>query len=310
MRTLRASPSLVHHDLLVLGGETRPSGIYWLRLFEREGSHVAIVTEVPGNPGQSVTNATDRLMSVIESEFKVSPQRVAFYEVWPCGSPIRAPHVARITFRSETRWADSSWSAIRRSVGASVPALPVHAELYARVLKRGGGVFEERFRQIFEAIPSARLPPPHNPAQCAHGARMLAIAEDSSGDKGWSERTQRRAGRAFLQTLTPADMAACRYHAADWKAIVEQAIDIIATLGRQDEDAHVQAAMKAALPEVERAWLVSLFRDPVRIHPRGFTNGQHRACAMRFSGADKAIVVRRDQRLGTVCTDWTYEGGG
>jgi hypothetical protein len=55
-------------------------------------------------------------------------------------------------------------------------------------------------------------------------------------------------------------------------------------------------------------WLESLFRDPVFIGGGSYTNGQHRGCALRFSGAERAAVVVGYEFLDEFSTDWQYEG--
>ena len=39
-------------------------------------------------------------------------------------------------------------------------------------------------------------------------------------------------------------------------------------------------------------------------------NGQHRGCALRFSGVERAVIHVSDELLGKECIDWTYEGDG
>ena len=64
------------------------------------------------------------------------------------------------------------------------------------------------------------------------------------------------------------------------------------------------------MAKIERGWLCSLFDDPVFIGGGSYTNGQHRGCALRFSGAERAAINTRDESLGMVCDDWVYGGDG
>jgi hypothetical protein len=64
------------------------------------------------------------------------------------------------------------------------------------------------------------------------------------------------------------------------------------------------------LPTGDLRWLLSLFDNPINIEGGSYANGQHRGCALRFSGAERAAVVTGSEVLGHVCTDWTYLGDG
>lgn len=77
---------LIHHDLITvpLGGRQR--GIYWLRLYRSGRDHVAVVTEVPGNPSLSATNAIEEIARWIEDEFGVATGVLTIYVIWPRGS--------------------------------------------------------------------------------------------------------------------------------------------------------------------------------------------------------------------------------
>ncbi len=53
--------SLEHHGLIEVPLAGRPAGIYWLRFYRGTPRSVALLTEVPGNPSLSVTNAMSRV---------------------------------------------------------------------------------------------------------------------------------------------------------------------------------------------------------------------------------------------------------
>lgn len=77
-------------------------------------------------------------------------------------------------------------------------------------------MWDNAFRRVFEALPVAELPLPHNPAACAHHARFDQILNGLPDTDDWAERDM-EAGRLFLETLTPEDLARCRYHRCiDW----------------------------------------------------------------------------------------------
>lgn len=307
------SSRLVHHDLITVPLGHRRPGIFWLRLYHGDQGHLAVVTEVPGNPSSSVTNAISQIAYHIETSFHLDPDRLALYEIWPSGSPTGdQPTIHLVRFGQGPAWQDATRDEIEALIGGSLPELPAHAELYQRVIALGGGVTTEIIRPLFEALPVEQLPPPHNPSRCPHIDRFRHIADTQDGPdaQGRGLEDDLQAGSAFLTTLTPDDHRHCPYHDADWKAIADVSVRIIETLGRRDPDDYASAARDAPLRGRDRGWLVSLFSDPIYIGGGAYTNGQHRGCALRFSGAKRAAIATDDEILGEECTDWTYDGGG
>jgi hypothetical protein len=300
---------LTHHDVIALKDGERLSGLYWLRLFGGKRT-VAVVTEIPGNPGQSITNAMEHIVAHLGDSMGVRLKALRLFEVWPRGSPAaERTRVHEVTLGRELRWVRSSHAAIRWLIGRPLPKLPDHARLYARVLELGGGNVEEQLRERFEPLNVEKLPPPHNPSLCALHDRFVEIsARTPDADRSWD--AARVAGLEFIRSLTPADRARCAYHAADWRSIADESVRIIERLGPRDRSDYARAARRSRLSKRERDWLERLFDDPVFVHDRGFSNGQHRGCALRFSGAARAAVVTGYEHLGAVCTDWTYTGGG
>ena len=163
---------------------------------------------------------------------------------------------------------------------------------------------------MFAAIPVEELPPPHNPSRCKHLARFRRLV-DLMHERGLSaEEATEAAGGEFLASLTPEDLGVCRFHRARWDLIASESVRIVDSLGRRDPEDYVAEARRSTLPARERRWLESLFRDPIDIAGGGYTDGQHRSCALRFSGAQQAAVVTGDELLGEESTDWKYEGDG
>jgi hypothetical protein len=78
----------VHHGLIVVpNGGPRP-GIYWLRLFRSDTpAAVAVVTEVPGNRGMTMTNDARRIWAFLTERFALKPQAPTMYQIWPRGGP-------------------------------------------------------------------------------------------------------------------------------------------------------------------------------------------------------------------------------
>jgi len=126
----------------------------------------------------------------------------------------------------------------------------------------------------------------------------------------WTHHDSLRVGQEFLAAITPDDIAACHYHRANWQAIAKESVRIIAALEHQDAWAYRDAAQRSHLPGSDRWWLVSLFDDPIKIGGGSYSDGQHRGCALRFSGAAQAAVVVRSELIGRRNTDWHYDGDG
>jgi hypothetical protein len=142
----------------------------------------------------------------------------------------------------------------------------------------------------FRLIPVRDLPYPHFPSQCAFAALFDERAEDRQAGRG---------GRKFVRRLRwmrRRRRAACRYHQADWRAIAAAAEAIVRTQGPRPRQV-LRAVEESGLGRVERDWLWSLFVDPIAVPPvmdegdtYGYVNGQHRGCALRFSGYPRAVV--------------------
>ncbi|MGA3058428.1 MAG: hypothetical protein ABSE70_10410 [Candidatus Limnocylindrales bacterium] len=301
--------SLVHHGLITVPIGSGEPGIYWLRLYVGASDHIAVVTEVPGNGSFSVMNGTEQIVSFVAAQHDLSPEALTLFEVWPSGSFQAGTLVHRVLAGPELAWIESSRSEIEALIGAALPELPSHQDLWAQVAARRH-VMDEQWRPVFEAVAVADLPPPHGPFKCQHRDRFDQLRRQTQvGAESWHE-ADLAAGRRFLATLTPADLQACRYHRADWKAIADESVRIIESLGRRDREEYDAEAKRSTLPGEDRRWLVTLFAEPIFIGGGAYINGQHRGCALRFSGADRAAVVTGDESLGEELPDWIYEGNG
>lgn len=303
---------LEYHGLISVPERGKPV-ICWLRLFDDPGAnphHVAIVTDVPGNPGRSIANGHEAIQQVLVDRFGVKLASLAFYQVWPAGRMQDGALWSKIDRAGHAEDPDVSRAHVERLVGQDLPDLPEHAELYRQVLAFGGGVWQEEFQRVFEALPVQELPPPHNPSECAQRERFERILAEMPANDGPMQRDL-EAGKAFLASLTPGDLARCRYHRADWRAVAEESVHILEACGdRAETGEYLDAASRSSLPKTEKGWLSSLFADAVFIGGGSYTNGQHRGCALRFSGADRAAIHTHDESLGMRCVDWVYKGGG
>jgi hypothetical protein len=291
----------------------RPAVICWLRLFHKEEQaspeFVAVLTEVPGNPGGSISNQHEFVADHLKRDFGVEFGSLTLFHVWPTDL-LDSPSWTENDPNTATQIRSTTRADVEQLVGNRLPDLPSHEDLYPRIGEMGGGIWEEHFRPLFQAFPLAQLPPPHNPSGCEHIARfriMRAAAEEQFDDQ---EAIERVAGQEFLGSLSPEDRAACWRHDGNWKTIADASAAILDRLGRCDPIDYVVAAEALHLAEREEWWLTSLFDDPILIGGDGFTNGQHRACALRFSGAERAAIHVADESLGLECIDWTFVDEG
>jgi len=303
--------SLLHNGLIKAPCWGGPA-ICWLRHYRQPGASpesVVVLTEVPGNPGRSIGNAHENLTVFLENEFGVRLDSLALFHVWPADFS-DPPTWTAIDPQNGEATEDTTRAAVERIVGEALSDLPAHDVLYAGVLALGGGNWQEHIRPLFEAFPVDQLPVPHNPAGCAHIDRFRRIRASVAPELDRSEADQ-LVGRRFLESLSDADRARCWRHDADWSSIANASVEILNRLGRCDPEEYADAAESMGLEDQDERWLVSLFADPIFIGGGGYTNGQHRACALRFSGAARAAIAIDDEVLGKVCTDWwTYTDGG
>jgi hypothetical protein len=286
--------------------------IYWLRLYRlSESRHMGLLTEVPGNPGMSVINASSLLNRDVAQAFAIRERDLDIFVILPrlrrADGPIEAATYSQAPGSSRTEWRETSRRRIEALVGP-LPQLPPHSGLFSAVLARGGRKHEWD-REIFEAVPVSSLPPFHAPYQCAHSARfksMLHDADDHSRDEAL------RAGQRFIASLTDRDRAICKYHQGDWAAIANASADIVARVDGRKPGAYLGAAEAVRLPKRDKMWLLSLFWDPLLLSQdrKEYTNGQHRGCALRFSGAEKAAVIVDFETIVDDHADWTYLGDG
>lgn len=300
-----AAPERIHHDLFTLAPSHQ--GIYWLRLYRLTNArYCAVVTEVPGNNGFSVVNGASMIRDAIAKVFSVDPAALDMFIIFPNLQHFgEAVEPAEYSDHSESGWQDVSRQQIEAMVG-ELPLLPAHAELFSRVLTLGGRT-RISDRDVWEAVAVTSLPPPHEPFKCQHSGRLKQLLGTSKKIEG-----HLNAGRRFIASLTPADREQCSYHNGDWASIADASARIIDLHGGTNEPGYILAVERSRLPARDRRWLASLFHHPIQLGEGGnsYINGQHRSCALRFSGAQRAAVI-----VGTVTTehedaDWTYLGDG
>jgi hypothetical protein len=296
---------LIHHGLLSVPSEDSPKpGIYWLRLLRENVHCVAILTEVPLNPGYSMSLNVPNIKNHIERAFSLDVDNLTFYRVLSRGYPDPA---AAVIYTKEG-W--TSRDGLEASVGLQLPGLPENGELRKRVIELGGSETEYVRRQVFEAVPVTELPYPFNPYQCKHYDRFRAIENEATAPSRW-DHDRDEVSREFISSLATDDVNACWYHKANWAAIADESIRVVEVVGKLKPDGYYkEEARKSALGKEDLKWLVSLFEHPVIISGGGYTDGQHRGCALRFSGASQAAVVTSHERVVTRKNDWQYAGDG
>lgn len=277
----KAPWQVLHHDLIKVPLTSDRPGIYWLRLYRNADDHVAVVTEVPGNPASSMTNAVEDIADWIMETLAIQPGRLVIYEIWPRGSIAWERRNVRLVDLSG-RWPQSSKKEIAARVGRNLEDLPDHAELYRRVLAAGGGLMEEQSRPIFEAVRVSDLPPPHNPGRCDHIEKFGALLEQTRRPDRRGHDAALEAGALFLKSLTPDDLRTCYYHQARWKEIADESVRILRKVGPADPEDYKDEIRRSSLHDTDRRWLWSLFTDPIFVGSgNAYTNGQHRGCALR-----------------------------
>jgi hypothetical protein len=216
----------------------------------------------------------------------------------------------RVPLGSNEPWAAVDLEEIEDAAGGPLPPLPGHDDLYRQVLQAGGGVFNETFRRVFEAVQVEDIPVPHNPSNCEHYPRFCRIEQELRDTSPDGAAKSEEVGRRFIESLTPTDWASCRYHEGQWQAVADESVRIIKQLGRVDSELYVSEAETSNLNDEDRWRLRLLFTMPIDIGGDEFTDGQHRACALRFSGATHAALVVGDEHLGQEEEVWIYVGGG
>lgn len=180
--------------------------ICWLRLFHDpagEPEWVAVVTEVPGNPGGSISNRHSTVQAALVNQFGVDLGSIALFHAWPRGLFGDKVLWSKVDRGGRARDGDASRADVERLVRQSLPDLPEHQELYRRVLDLGGGTWDEEFRRVFEALPVTELPPrttqPAAPTTRASTRSLPGSLRVTTGWKGtwrlagfsWSSSGQR-----------------------------------------------------------------------------------------------------------------------
>jgi hypothetical protein len=132
-------------------------------------------------------------------------------------------------------------------------------------------------REQFRVVRVSSLPFAHNPFKCDHRQLFDESAEDATAE-----------GRRFFQSLSAAQFAACAYHqTTDWRTLASASVRLFRGFADRPVCELLRAVEGLPSSEWDREALYGLFVDPI-VWGRGnesVTNGQHRICAIRASGA-------------------------
>jgi hypothetical protein len=135
-------------------------------------------------------------------------------------------------------------------------------------------------REEFRVVRVSSLPYAHNPSRCTHAALFTDARQEGSG-------------RRFFDGLSEEQLAACRYHQlADWFLVARTSVHFFREYReRLQSDLH-EAVLKAQLSSADLEQLYGLFVDPIVWGGKSdsVTNGQHRICAIRASGARLCVI--------------------
>jgi hypothetical protein len=293
------------------GGDSAVMSVYWVRIYRTDARAVVIISDVPGNHGTSPTNGASAIALYISREYLPDAAQVrwflcypaghpgdtgggtAYSEVWYSGPAMMPDWGRRRRRRSLKRRGlllPEGWWKVRLAIEGPLRLLPPQAEVLERVLAAGGELDEAPPAECYLVVPVTELPPPHHPFRCAHAKRFEKFVE-AQGGRDQRGHIAREVREKFYGQLSEQDYAACSYHDGDWLAIAGESVRIIRELGEMpDPDALVAALTTAHLNNRDRSWLWSMFRhEPVMWSGDHFVGGQHRACALRASGAREVV---------------------
>jgi len=237
------------------------------------------------------------------------------YEIWRAESLVAhsARQISRIVYQehpndvlsNSLQWVAATMEDIIKDVGHPLDPLPDHETLVQQVSLLGGAIPEIPMRRIYRIIDVNTLPYPHLPSACQFYPEFTTIEKNQVGP-----RDEYAVGRRFVEALTSLDLTQCRYHPGDWRAIADVSVQLVEALGPDAAASeYCQASANCLTNKRDQRWLASIFQDPIVIGGGGYTNGQHRGCALRFSGSNRMVVAEFVEDP-PVLDLWTYQGDG
>ena len=143
--------------------------------------------------------------------------------------------------------------------------------------------------EVLTTVRVEDLPVPHHLFKCRYADRSGKLVERYQDEPG-------RAGNEFLTALTDEEAARCRYHQRDWSKIAALSVAVLARIqeGQQRDKAISAISRRFKLSDKDELELLCLFADPIcwGLGAHELSNGQHRVCALKKSGAEFCIVER------------------
>lgn len=261
-------------DLVTVDDGSGSQGIYWGRvLVGRDNVQVAILTDVPGNPGPPAGWAAGLLADRAVSRRIDGCRRVAW-----CVSedPRLTADTVEETFtvlrdgaaRGMAVGARFRTRRLQRLLGVGVPALPPPWELDLLVRRAGG-------RRPVLTAPPLRL-----------GLLDPADLPEFAGMAGCPYRKGRNG-------VWPLPAGTCPYFAVDWCRVASASVAILRRLGPEPGGQELATAVSTAAVggAAERWALESLFTDPIAMLAGRYLNGQCRGCPLRVSGAAAVVAA-------------------
>jgi hypothetical protein len=282
----------IYSDLFAFGRHT----IVWLRVFRpADGVAIVLALSPTDQAGAGPVNDAGALAAAVSERFPdLGPSRLLVR--FPDGP---GPQTwTEITIRADGR-ADFTRHATVEVEGLLGTSLPDPVDPTCAGI--GGADHpllallppEEPERNPIDelvVIAVADLPFPHNPSECHWKERFEQLRELYPAE----DRERQVVGAHWSTTLDPEDLAACPYHDPDWRRIADAGVEILRGLGAEATIDDVIEAVVATLGDTpEAGWCRSLFTRPIVCHrePPGLSDGQHRSCAVRMSGAGLCVVA-------------------
>jgi hypothetical protein len=284
----------IYSDLFAFGRHS----IVWLRLFGGSDGVLALAVHPTDQPGAGPVNDAESLVAAVAATFPTVGAFRLLVHFPDEGTDEQWIEIA-IDEAGHAGFDHLPTSAVEALVGVSLedPPDPTCAGI-------GGSDHpllallpdEEEHDPLAEltVIAVADLPFAHGPFRCRWKERFETVRDAYPPDS----RERQAVGAQWFLTLTDDDLAACSYHAADWRRVAETATEILRGLAPEQTMDDVLTAIEGRLGEsAEAGWCRSLFVDPIVCHrdtTHGVTDGQHRSCALRASGAGLCVVASED----------------
>ncbi len=138
-------------------------------------------------------------------------------------------------------------------------------------------------RDRFTVVSGEELPPPHSLFRCAHAYRLPG-GEDNRDDQA--------AFPKFLAELSESDLEACPYHTPDIELICAVAVGALRERADLSDELVEFVGLREGASAEQTADAQHMFSKAIRysLVTGLYTNGQHRACAIKAARIDECVV--------------------